>query len=138
MTRGLTPPSVIDEISALKKRVTDLERKLDAAARSRPYLGEPFSLAGPIYTSESPPWKVPVDVRISALVVLLGTPGTTTTTVALNINGTQTISTSLAAGEVSTTLGTSILVSADLDTVTISCTAAGDGAEDLVAILRIL
>lgn len=138
MTRGLTPPSVTGDLSSLKKRVTDLERKLDAFGKTRPYLGTPFSLAGAIYVSESPPWTTPVKLTIVEIVGLLGTAGSTTTTVALKVNGTTIVSLNIAAGEQLRKLTTSKILAPDQDVVTIACTAAGEGAEDLDVIVRVL
>lgn len=136
MTKGLTPPTLPSDVSSLKKRVTDLERKLNNASGLNPYLGVPFSLAGTIFVSESPPWSSPVKLRISSLAVLLGTAGSSTTTVALKINGSTVATVNVAAGEKSRKLTISQQLAPDQDVVSVACTASGNGAKDLDVIVR--
>lgn len=136
MTQGLTPPSVAKDLSTLKKRVSDLERRLDALTSPNNYLGIPFSLGGRIYLSESPPWTSPIKLRISTMVVMLGVAGTSTTTVALRVNGSTVTSVSLSAGETFKRVTLSKFVVPDVDFVKMAITAAGESAEDLDAIIR--
>lgn len=135
MTKGLTPPSVSGELSSLKKRVSDLERRLDDLTKHK-YLGIPFSLGGPIYISESPPWSSPVKLRISSMVVILGSAGTTTTTVELKVNDATVITVSLGAEEIFKRVTLSKPLAPDVDFVKVAVTAAGETAKNLDVIIR--
>lgn len=91
----------------------------------------PFSLAGIMRVSVSPRYYSPVVVRLTKLVVSLGTAGTTTTTVELRKNGGAIASVSLGAGETFATTALSDGMVNDLDYLQVAVTAAGSGAEDL-------
>lgn len=136
MSQGLTPPSMTKELSSLKKRVSDLERRLDALLSPNQYLGIPFSLGGELYLSESSPWSSPIELRVATMVAMLGTAGTTTTTVAFKVNGITVTSLSLGAGEKFKRLTLSKSLAPDIDFATIAITAVGSGAANLDVIIR--
>lgn len=70
------------------------------------------------------------------MVAMLGTAGTTTTTVALKVNGATVVSLSLGAGETFKRLTLSKSLAPDLDFATVALTAVGASAANLDVIIR--
>lgn len=137
MSRGLTLPDVAGQIGVLKQRVTDLERQLSRVIDLLSDQGLPFNLPGSVTETESDPWTARSKIRLSEAVILLGTAGSTTTTVKVKVNGTAIGTFSMGADEVGPRkFLMSHTLAPDQDVVTVEVTAAGTGAENLDVILR--
>lgn len=137
MTRGLLPPEIEREIGRLKKRVTDLERVLGEVLSGARDHGLPFVISGPVFEKESPPWTPRFATRAVDIVALLGTAGTTATTIEVRKNGAaQGAGLSLGADETVKRFTLSTPFAADQDLLTVAVTGAGAGAEDLDVIVR--
>lgn len=95
----------------------------------------PFTLPGGVSTSTSPPWTPWEVVAVSEVRVLLGTAGSSTTTVEVQKDGTAFETVNLSS---STDDSGAVETAADLapgDLLTVEVTAAGTGAQDLVVVL---
>lgn len=137
MTKGLLPPEIEREIGKLKKRVTDLERELGELRSGARDHGLPFVLSGPVFVKQSPPWTPRFLTRAVDIVALLGTAGTTTTTIEIRKNENPIgAGLSLAPGETVKRFTLSSPFAADQDLLTVAVTAAGADAEDLDVIVR--
>jgi hypothetical protein len=136
MTRSLTPPDVPGAISALNKRVTDIERRLDRLIRQIPDPGVTWYDHTP-QPREWGPWTSAVDRRVSVIVVHLLTPGSGPTTAQVNANGTPIASVTLAAGERGPRKVTvSKRIGPDEDILTAESTVIGSGATGLTLTAR--
>jgi len=128
----LVPPTIALAVSKLLERVTRLERRLGSLEQR---IGLPeldFSFAGVLFVAASPRWYCRLGrTTITEIVASVATPGTTTTTVAVKVNGTTTAATiNLTAGVAHITVAATVLLGVD-DYLTCSVTAAGTGAADL-------
>ena len=136
MSRGITPPTNRSTSSDLKRRLTDVERKLDRSGANVTDQGQPFTLAGSIYTSNSSPWTPYTSVELVRIITMLGTAGSTTTTVTVSINGDVYQTINLESGIDMAKNSMSRVLVPDEDIVVVACTAAGTDAEDLSVILQ--
>jgi hypothetical protein len=130
MTRSLTPPDVPGAISALNKRVTDIERRLDRLIRQIPDPGVTWYVHDP-QPQEWGPWESAIARRVSVVVFHLLTPGSTATDAQLNINGSTVASVSLAGGMTRQKVTISKALSPDEDYMTAEVTTVGAGAGGL-------
>ena len=95
----------------------------------------PFTLPGAVAVSTSPPWTPWEVVAVAEVRVLLGTAGSSTTTVEVQKNGTAFETVNLASSaDDSGAVDTEATLAPD-DLLTVEVTAAGTDAEDLVVIL---
>jgi len=138
VTKGLLPPELEREVSKLKKRVSDLERVLGEVLAGGRDHGLPFTIAGPVYISESPPWTPRFATRAVEVIALLGAPAEVgTTTIEVRKNGNPIgAGLALGVGETVKRFTISSPFGADEDLLTVGVTAAGTGAEDLDVIVR--
>lgn len=137
MTQGLLPPEIAREISRLKKRVSDLERELGDLLRGARDHGLPFVIDGPVIVRESPPWTPRFTTRAVDVIALLGTPGTSSTSIEVRKNGSPVgAGLSLGPDETVKRFSLSSAFAADEDLLTVAVTVAGSGAEDLDVIVR--
>ena len=137
MTKGLLPPEIEREIGRLKNRVFALERRLGELERGARDHGLPFTISGPVFVIESPPWTPRFLTRAVDVVALLGTAGSTTTTIEVRKNGNAIgAGLSLADGETVKRFTLSSPFAADQDLLTVAVTGAGLGSEDLDVIVR--
>lgn len=136
MSRGLVPPSGDRENELLKRRITDLERKLNRNRDGVGDQGKTFTLAGSIYVKESPQWTPRTTVELVRIVVLLKTPGTTSTTVVVYKNGVALRTIVVAANDDSNSTSLSTTIVPDNDKMTVGITVAGTGAADLSVSLQ--
>jgi len=131
VSQSRLPVSLGRTISDLARRVANLERQLrgsTTAYRDHPPLR--FVQSGAVTATTSPPAIFPDGADVRTMTVLLGTAGSTATTVQVERNGTSVQSATVAA---SSTMSL-VSVGEDFtpgDRVTVTVTAAGTGAEDL-------
>ena len=95
-----------------------------------------FSYAGVLALGESPPWEPPYAIPLREAVCRLGTTGTDTTTVSINVNGISIGSGDMAAGVSRITIALSGILNPVDDTATVEITDAGTLAESLTVHLR--
>lgn len=135
-------PTIHTVMGSQANRLLRAEQRQDPKVTSRTTLATaasaglpPFSLSGGVVVSTSPPWTPFGQVTISNVRVLLGTAGSSTTTVALKKNGTTFATVSLASSATDSTpqLATATLAPGDL--LTVAVTAAGTSASDLTVVL---
>lgn len=127
-----TDPDVMEFVREAEYRDQDLENHL--AELSGPGL-PPFTWSGGLALSTSPPWTPPVTVFVSEVRVLLGTAGSSTSTVEIQKNGTMfeevdMTSSTTDSGKVETS---EFFEPGDL--LTCEITAVGTGAADLTVVL---
>lgn len=135
MTDSLNSPGWRDAISSLKRRVTAIERLLkDPAHKVRP--DTTFSLAGPIYVSESTIYAPPVRRKYAEAVLLLGTAlSSGTLTAVVKVNGSVIRTYEMPAGVEEIITPTTVVANVN-DHVTVALTAVGSGGADFTFILR--
>lgn len=114
------------------RRSVDAERPSGAA--SRPSVV--FSLPGSVAASTSGPWVADAGTTLVSVRALLGTAGSSSTTVVVKVNGTSVGTVTLASGDTSERADINAALVADTDVVTMAVTAAGTGAADLTVIAR--
>ena len=136
MTDKLLPPEIDREIGRLKKRVSDLERVLGEVLSGARDHGLPFVIDGSVFEKESPPWTPRFTTRVVQVIALLGTAGTSTTTLEIRKNGNSVGTVALGADETVKRFTTSSAFAADQDLLTVAVTGAGLGAQDLDVIVR--
>lgn len=98
----------------------------------------PFSYAGALAVSTSPPWVPLRDRTVFGCRALLGTAGTSNTVVTVYVNGGSVGSVTLGSG--ATNVGgslTATALAADTDVVTVGVTTTGAGAKDLTVLVRV-
>lgn len=130
MTRVIGNPDPMRTISELKQRVTNLERRLDNEIRQRLDLGTTWYMHE-LELTEWGPWRCPDRRRLSSIQAELLVPGSTTTTVHLNLNGTSLGSVSLASGDDFDIEPLSRQLNPDQDILTAETTSLGTGASGL-------
>lgn len=137
MTKPLLPPEYAREVGRLKNRVLALEKRLGELERGARDHGLPFTIDGTVFVKESPPWTPRFLTRAVDVIALLGTAGTTATSIEIRKNGTPISGGfSLAADETVKRFTLSSPFSPDEDLLTVAVTAAGAGAQDLDVIVR--
>lgn len=133
------PPSYRQEIESILLEIRKLWKGVRGGDNSRLY-DQPFTLAGPVYVSESPRWYLPnFGGRLVRAVVSLDTPGTTDTIVVIRVNGdpiTGGTITIPGGADVVFNQSVDVYLSGDSDYVQVAVTTAGAGAEDLTVQLR--
>lgn len=137
MTKALLPPEYAREVGRLKNRVLALEKRLGELERGARDHGLPFVVSGGLYVVESPPWTPRFLTRAVDVIALLGTAGTSTTSIEIRKNGSPIgAGLGLASGETVKRFTLSSPFSPDEDLLTVAITAAGAGAQDLDVIVR--
>lgn len=137
MTKALLPPEYAREVGRLKNRVLALEKRLGELERGARDHGLPFVIDGAVFAKESPPWTPRFLTRAVDVIVLLGTAGTSTTSIELRKNGAAVgAGFALGSGEKMKRFSLSSPFTPDVDLLTVAVTAAGTGAEDLDVIVR--
>ena len=127
----LREPTVAAYAQQQTDRTWDLERqKLTSVQERRDHPPLRIGRSGAVATGKSPPATFPTGATVTAMILLLGTAGTSDTSVQLQRNGTALVGGTLATGE------TMKVVSAGYgftptDKVTVNVSAAGTGAKDL-------
>ena len=136
MTGKNLPPELEREVSALKQRATDLERKLSKRIPTIPGETVPFTLAGDVYETGSGRWVHPHGANLVLLIATLVTAGTTDTVLEARKNGTQVGGdlTIEAGGNFARTKIADAPFTAEYDTLELVVTSAGTEATDLVVI----
>lgn len=129
-------PSTPANISQLKKRVTALERYTDRSRGGE--LDEVlFTFPDTLYVAASPPYRYRLGGIVTSIVALLGTAGTTTTTVKVYRNGIIITTLTMAAGITSTSVNIAEAFGAGFDLLTVGITGAGAGAADLTVLVYV-
>jgi hypothetical protein len=95
----------------------------------------PFSLAGAVVDSVSPPWTPLADQTLTSVRCLLGTAGSTSTTVKLRKNGTVSATIVIASSDTDTDVQSASIALTPGDLLTVEVDGAGTGASDLTVVL---
>lgn len=128
----LTDEKVLAFVRESEYRDQDLENHLAVLADPRI---PSFTKSSIVYTSTSPPWTPWRQIGVGNVRVLLGTAGSSTTTVEVQKDGTAFETIDLASSETDSGI---VDTTAELDPgdlLTVEITAAGTGARDLTVVL---
>jgi hypothetical protein len=130
---ALRPMTLSGSLSDLWKLV----RQLATAVHATSVQEQEFSYAGALTVSTSTPWAAATDCRTIEVLALLGTAGSSSTVVEVDVNGSSIGTVTLGSGVTSNSAALSTALIANTDIVTVSVTTAGTGAEDLTVLLRV-
>lgn len=98
----------------------------------------PFSYAGVLTLSTSPPWTPHEDCALIEVRALLNTTGTSNTVVTVYVNGTSVGTVTLGSGVANNAATLSTSLTANTDVVTVGITTVGTGSPaNLTALLRV-
>lgn len=135
MTASTKPPTVDGELSAIKKRLDAVERRLnDALNLYRPEIV--FSYSGLLAVSESPTWTRREAGRLIEVHARLRVAGSTETVIDIWRNDDVELTITIPADQTYQKVTTSILFAADQDVLRDEITTAGAGATDLTVMHR--
>lgn len=127
---GPTPPSYAKDQAAIWKEIRALWRQTQQGQDDRFPTETIFSFAGgPFAGSQSPPYQARLSAKIRQITVVLGTAGSTSSTVVAYLNGTAFSTIVIAAGD-KTAFDLPDEVMNEGDVVTVAVTVLGTGALD--------
>jgi hypothetical protein len=125
-----------EQMLSLHQRRMDVEVVRQSIATQATIIIPPFSYPGGLAAAVSPPWSPSGTVTATAVRALLGTAGTTTTTVSVRKNGSSVGTVSLVSSDTDQTAAISgglTLTGSDL--LTVEITAVGAGAQNLTVVV---
>jgi hypothetical protein len=124
----LQDPEVRGAVAMLEDRDLQLESRLSQVPIP------PFCLAGAVVASVSVPWSAPYETGVSWVRLMLGTAGSTATTVDVLVGGV--VGASVSIGSSATVVDALVAVRVPADAVLrVEVTSAGAGATDLTVVL---
>lgn len=131
MTGKLLPPELEREVSGLKKRVSDLEKKLDRRLAAKDVDEAIFYFDGILAAVTSGVWRPRRARRVSDWMIALVEPGSTPTVLWVLKNGENVLTITIPAGTLEIEETTPVHVRPGFDRLQIQIASAGIDAFDL-------
>lgn len=137
MSRTIQLPDLRAILSALERRVVILERRIRPDGTANPANDDIiFSYAGTLISGvESPPVKVRYNGNVTVLATALGTAGSTSTVLKVNVNGSTVATVTIPSSTADYGPNVGVRLNAE-DRLSLEIDTAGTDAADLTATAR--